>query len=428
VDWCRNCGAMPAVGGRCTACRAAENGSSARRSAAERSAAVPGLLWVVIAAFAIAAACFLVPVILTLRLAAGLMSISVAAGLSSLVLALMFVLLPIGLAAIARGLHGGSRVARGLAFVVGPLLLLAVLAVMPNPGLAVLLVLLGGAVLALLGLAPGINAWFSGPWSQRTDIPASVGVARIVVLITSAVTAVLALTLLLGSTAALSGGESTSGTTGLYGGLMILGALLAGAVAGLGFWARSALGHHDRSARLLVTIAAGIDLVVVILASASGESPLVFVGALYLHAAVVAVLWIPTDARRWFDDLPLAAVEQLRHQVVTGVAGMVDRAAAASSSAGVATPLPPSAAPHPPAPTHLRPAPAPRSDETILPSDVTLPIMRPAPSAGFVETTPSGRHRRSEPGCVRCGTEMESSWVHCPRCGSPRAATRELQP
>ena len=420
MDWCRNCGATPAVAGRCAACRAAGNGPSGATSASGRSAAVPGLLWVVIAAFAIAAAVFLEPVFLTLRLAAGMMTLSVAVGLSSLVIAVVLVSLPVGLAAIARGLHAGSRVARGLAFVAGPLLLIALLAVLPNPGLAVLLVLVGGAVLALLGLAPGIHAWFSGPWSQPADVPASVGVARVVVLVTSVLTAVLAVTLLIGSTSGFSDGDSS---TGLDGGLMVLGALLAAAVAGLGFWARSALGHRNRTARLLVTIAAGIDLVVAVLASASGESPLVFLGALYLHAAVVAVLWVPSDARRWFSDAPLPAVEQLRHQVVSGVAGLVERASAAAS-AGPSTP--PAAAPRGPVPA---PAPRPATPWPGGPSDVTVPIRIPAPaSSGFVETTPSGRHRRSGAGCGRCGGQMEPSFAHCPRCGSPRSAARELQP
>ena len=251
------------------------------------------------------------------------------------------------------------------------------------------------------------------------------GVARVVVLVNSILSAVLALTLLMASTETLSVDESVTGGTGATGALVVLGGLLAGAVAALGFWARSALGRHDRSARMLVTIAAGIDLVVVILAASSGETVLVFLGALYLHAAVVAVLWLPTDARRWFDEAPLPAVEQFRRQVVAGVAGLAERAAAASSSVGHPTPPPP--APRAPSSGPVRAPHAPSPRRTMVPSDLTVPIRIPAPTPGFVETTPSGRHRRRDAGCVRCGGEMQPSFAHCPRCGTPRSATPELQ-
>ncbi|GLZ50102.1 hypothetical protein Acsp06_62870 [Actinomycetospora sp. NBRC 106375] len=407
---------------------------------------VPGLLWAVIAGFGIVAFCLLYPTIVFLRLGAAMFS-SPALGLLGLAIALVSGSFVVAFARVGYGLYQGSRVARGVAFVLAGNLLLSCFAVPVATGLTVVLAVGSLGVVAVLVFAPSARAWFAGPWRGDTELPTSIVVAQTVILYSSGITALLSATLLVAGIALLAL-PYAAGTAGP----MIVTALVCAAIAAVGFWAKAAVARAERLARVLITAATAADLAVVVLLSAADESVLPLLAAFGLHAAAVVALWLPADARRFFGETALPVVENLhRHVLESG----------RSASAG----------PTPPAPTGYLPPPAPLTPPPTPPlatgrhpyprSDMStasrLPCGPPAvpppvpPRSGPVSRSPatmtslgppSGRHVRPDPiefaatapepnapaFCGRCGAGAVPGAVHCVRCGSRLLGHRTAQP
>ncbi|MCD2187857.1 hypothetical protein [Actinomycetospora soli] len=394
---------------------------------ATRQAAVPALLWVVIAMFAIVAACLLYPTLVLLRLGAAFFSFSPALGLLGLGIALVMGSFVVAFARVGYGLYEGSRVARGIAFVLAGYLLLACFAMPVATGLTVVLALGSIGVVAALACVPSARAWFAGPWGRATELPTSIVVAQTVVLYSSAITALLAATLLVSGIAVASLVGSTAS-------LMILGALLCAGIAGVGFWAKAAIGRGERLARVLVTGATVADLVVVLLLSSADESVLPLLASFGLHAAVVIALWLPADARRFFGEAALPAVENLHRQVLEiGKGAAPGPVPPAPTAPG---PIRPTPRPTPPPTRHAAPPSAPfgwAPPPGPPPAVPTRPGLTSPPAGLPVRSgPPSGRHMRpdlTEPAvttpavdtpafCARCGSGAVPGAVHCVRCGA----------
>ncbi|WP_433030734.1 hypothetical protein [Actinomycetospora sp. CA-053990] len=408
-----------------------------------RQSAVPGLLWAMIAGFGIVAACLLYPTIVFLRLGAAMFS-SPALGLLGLAIALVSGSFVVAFARVGYGLYEGSRVARGVAFVLAGYLLLSCFAMPVATGLTVVLAVGSLGVVAVLAFAPSARAWFAGPWCRGTELPTSIVVAQTVILYSSGITALLAATLLVAGIALLAL-PYAAGTAGL----MIVTALVCAAVAAVGFWAKAAVARAERLARVLVTVATAADLVVVVLLSAADESVLPLLAAFGLHAAVVVALWLPADARRFFGEAALPVVENLHRHVLESGRG---------ASAGPIPPapigyLPPLPPPTPPLATgrHADPraatstaSPLPWGPPAGPPPPVPPrpgPVSRP-PGTMTRVGPPSGRRVRPDPielaatapesnapaFCGRCGAEAVPGAVHCVRCGSRLLGYRAAEP
>ena len=168
--------------------------------------------------------------------------------------------------------------------------------------------------------------------------------------------------------------------TGSTGGLMIVGALISGGIAGVGFWAKAAIGRAERPARVLVTAATAADLVVVVLLSAADESVLPLLASFGLHAAVVVALCLPSDARRFFGEAALPAIENLHRQVLE-----MGKGAARPGPVGApwpTAPAQPTPPPQPPAATRTarRPGRSRRATDRVGPAAGVGPSARPAPA------------------------------------------------
>jgi hypothetical protein len=410
-----------------------------------RAGALPGALWAVIAMFAITAACLLGPTLALLRLGFAFFAISPALGSLGVAVALVMAAVVVGFARIGYGLYEGSRVARGLAFVAAGYLLLAALATDLRSAMTVLIALGCVATAAMLALVPAVRAWFAGPWSRDTALPTSIVVGQNVVLICSAITALLAATMLVAGLALVA----EPGLGGTASG-MIVGALLSAGTAAAGFWAKAAVGRGERSARIVISSVAVADLIVVVILSTSDQSTLPLLASFVLHVGVLAAIWAPTDARRHFGEPPIPAVENLHRQILSigtttppfRPAGPVPPPTMASRPGPTLPPGPvppargPRPGPFPPTGSHARHvAPPPQG---WSPGPPVPPPTPPSPATGVPGA--AGRHSRpnldiatTEPAptfCGQCGSRTLPKTVHCVRCGSRLAGlgTPEPQP
>ncbi|WP_285588767.1 hypothetical protein [Actinomycetospora sp. NBRC 106378] len=307
-----------------------------------RAKAVPGPLWAVIGTFAGSA-------VLTL-----LVAVVQGAGLFLL---LPPMLIAVGLGLLAHRLYRGSRVARALAVVTAVGLLALAMGFATTAGW-VLIALACVAAAGTLVLSPSARAFFTGPFGHTGSGPVSVALVRIVAGVLGSIAALIGLSMLvggtvaLGSSAASSGGSSATmlvgGLFGAFGGAMIALAVPTLGIAAFWFWTVRALGSGNRGARLAVSVVAGIDAFLLLISAAgSGSAGALLVG-LVVHAAVVAPLWVPTDARLHFGDVPLPAVDEWHRKAIALVPATgtpVPR-----QSAPAAPPFSPPAAPWGPAP------------------------------------------------------------------------------
>lgn len=318
MDRCRECGRGPALGEWCSECRhraRVQRGQAGTvlgvGTESARAKAVPGPLWAAIAIFAGAA--LLTPIV------------AVAQGVGVFVFLLPPLLIAVALGLLAHRLYRGSRVARALAVVTaGGLLALA----MGYGGSAawMLIALACLAAAGLLTLSPSARAFFVGPFGHTGSAPVSVSLVRIVAGVLGSLAALFGLMMLVGgsvavgSSAASSGGSSAAmlvgGMFGAFGGVMIAMAVPTLGIAAFWFWTVRALGSGSRGARLAVSIVAGIDAFLLLLSAAgSGSAGALLVG-LVVHAAVVAPLWVPSDARLHFGDVPLPAVDEWHRRAI----------------------------------------------------------------------------------------------------------------
>ncbi|WP_345422677.1 zinc ribbon domain-containing protein [Actinomycetospora chlora] len=396
---------------------------------AGRPAAVPPAMWAAIGTSALAAVLALV----------GALTTSVGYGGLGLIMVLLSGVLavPVVYAVIAVGLYRGSRVARCAGFVAGPVLLVAVPAAGLGSAALVLAAVLGVVAPFPAALSAGARGFIDGPWGAPTPQAPSVVVARLVLAVVAALTALGALIGLVGglltltstavaaSSASSAGGElgdAVGGLIGLFGGAIGVFAIVSGLVSAgmalLGFWLRSALGARNRGARVATTVVAGlVSLVVLVglLAGGIGGAGSLLLG---VNLALIVLLWVPSDARQHFGDVPLPLVEHLRGQVVHAVAQVgTPVRAPVPGPFGPPRPAGPVGAPvgastGAPWPGPTRPVPSPDG------SAVTVGLSTGALSAHRAPTVvPSGRHPRPELACPRCGVPAAPGGAFCGHCG-----------
>jgi hypothetical protein len=280
----------------------------------------------------------------------------------------MMAALGVGLMVLALQMASGSRVARGVSFV----LLLAVtagLAFGADRGLPALLVIAGCLVtLGLLALAPNVNAFFRGSPAHGTEA-LSVVVARTLIAIWAGTAILMGLVYL--------------PLAGLNWRLTALGmALIAlGVVSLIG---NSRLAAGSSSARILLTIgAAGYVLLLLTL----GQWQPTLIVPLSLIGGVLGFLWLPADAKAHFAGpgpvRPGAIAPPLPSATQPTTAGPV---ASAPSGAGAASPAArPALLPHQPSsgeaglrgapPFRVPPATAPPMEPAASRGRKTLPLL-----------------------------------------------------
>jgi hypothetical protein len=256
-------------------------------------------LWVVIALFAVPGAFLAIIALDSLFNALDLLSSSSGIFLR---LALVIVLLDLIVASVAAALLGivwmlylRSRVGRGLAYVVAGMTFASVVIAGGAGGIGDadayraggLFFLASLGAIVLLGLAPAVREVFTGPNAPAAEEPTSVVIARVCLAATVWGSALSGLVLML------LGPEE-----GRY---FAYGLLLLGVAAVLVALYRR-LRQPDRQARVFVSGAAGLAIVVNLLGPSSDAVPLGVVGP----ATVLVCLWLTPDARRWFGDEPIA--------------------------------------------------------------------------------------------------------------------------
>lgn len=287
---CHRCG-RHTTGPGCVAC-----GLPARHGLATRARAVPPLLWVVVGMLTVVGGFVAWLFQGVLRSAVALFSFGAVFGIVALLLALLLGATAVLYLAVAGSLLAGSRVGRGVAYVLaGDILLTAIASQQRGPG--IVLVALGAvAVAGMLALVPSVRSYFTGPFARSTTLPSSVVAGHVLVVLWGTYTALAALIFFVG------GSRSAE---------LILAGLLCLGLAGLAFWSLRGLAAGNRAVRLALSVAAVADLVAVLVAG-NDAAGLVF--ALGMHLGLIAILWLPDDTRAHFGDHSLHT-EAMRRRV-----------------------------------------------------------------------------------------------------------------
>ena len=282
---------------------------AASTSLTTRAQAVPVLMGLIIGLLAVTAL-------------AGLIRIAIAPQAADTATTVLLLALSVAFGLLAYRLYLGSRVARALTFTAVLVFLVAALFTPLNSPLSVLLALVCAAAVAPLGIAPSVRKFFAGPFSITPTRATSIILAQILIGLSVAGLALLAVLLIvfglviLAATSAASdasqGSQLASQIDGAFGGAILVGGVVAAAGAGLWFWAMRALGTGSRVTRILVTIAVAIDLLLLTLTPA--ESTLAI--AMVAHTALIATLWLAPDARQHFGDTPLPIVDDWHRKAI----------------------------------------------------------------------------------------------------------------
>lgn len=339
---------------------------------------------------------------------------------------------------------------------VGPVLLVAVPVGGYGGAALVLAAVLGAAGPFPATLSSRARTFVDGPWGARTVQAPSVVVARLVLVVFAALSALGALVGLLGGFLALasatvaassvrsSGGElgdAFGGAIGVFGGAvglaMIVSGLICGGMAALGFWLRGALGARHRGARIATTVIAGLVSFFMLLGLLGGGVRGPGTLLLGLDLALVVLLWVPSDARQHFGDVPLPLVEHVRAQVVRALApgGAPTAAGPLGGPAPAGRPSPAAGGLRAPAGPATAaglsgriggPAPDPSAVTVGLSTEALVARATAAPAgtptrtpAGPRTGPPSGRHIRPELACPRCGVAAVPGGAFCGHCGGP---------
>lgn len=311
---CQTCGGTVTSTGVCGACGRPQ----APPPPGSLVAGMPQLLWLPIGAFALTALVHLILFVVALS------EIEV-------IWAALCVVVVAGAVTAALRLPGGRPAARAMSLVGAGLFLVAsvLLPDLRSIG-SVLLGVVCAAAAAPLAVVPDLRAYFARP----TDRPTSIVVARVVLCVYAVVTALSAAFILVGAVVVLaastsasrSGGElgaALGGLGGFAGGMALVLGFVAGGLAAFLFWARIAVSAANRVARILVTIAVGLHVMLLMLSLVTGTVSGGPVLGLLLHVVVIGALWLPADARAHFGEPPLDVVTQVHRAVV----GMVPAAA-----------------------------------------------------------------------------------------------------
>lgn len=293
--YCPNCGQQRSDGPQRHSARPAADTAFTRAIGpiplAMRAKAVPPLLWLIIGVLGLVGV--LVLVLFGWILVGAVSALSAggdfggAFGMLFLLLVLMLGFEAVMFLGIAASLFLGSRVGRGLAYVfAGDFFLVALLSA--RGGAAIVLIALAAAgVAAVLAVVPTVRGYFTGPFSRSTETATSIVAAQVLIVLWGAASVLVALVAFLASA-----GPLTSGVW-VLGGILMLG------VAVLAFVSRGWVTAGNKSARLAISIATVANLVATIVLGGSGVVPL------GLHLGIVALLWLPADARRHFGEKPL---------------------------------------------------------------------------------------------------------------------------
>lgn len=256
-----------------------------------RIAGLPLELWLVIGAYGISGAVLCIYLLDPMfTLIKDLLTFSGSFRFTIAFLALVWIAFSVGAAfiAIAVMLYRRSRVGRGLAYIL-PTATIASTILDPQPykGRTVVLIL-SVAAIAILALSPAVREFFTGLGAPGTNEPTSIVIARACMIASAYGNGLIGIALvLLGS------------FDGKY---VAYGLLLLTAAGGLAFFYQR-LRAPDRSARLLVTGAAALAVIVQLVSQDTSNGGL----GLIMPIAVVICLWVTPDGRRFFGDRPLTA-------------------------------------------------------------------------------------------------------------------------
>lgn len=250
-------------------------------------AGLPVEAWLAVACFALPGAWLVWSALRDLPDSLDLMGISSRLGALVTLLVVLDGMLGAGMLAIARMLYRRDRVGRGLAYAVAPTLAACYLFAnyRTHAETAVVLGALAGA--AVLVLAPGARAFFTGPDALDHGSPTSISVSCVGISFYCVFASVVALLYFV------LGTDSPKWLilAGVYGATVALVALYS-----------TSLMQTDRPARRAITIGAAA-LVVIQIAFGRHDFGVLVPTAL---ACVVAVaLWLPADARDFIGDEPI---------------------------------------------------------------------------------------------------------------------------
>jgi hypothetical protein len=194
--------------------------------------------------------------------------------------------LGVALGAVAWMLYQADRVARGLAYMAAAMMV-GLVAFGDGTTTGDTLSMVGAIVAAaIVAFSPACQQLFSGPGSRQYGQPTSVVVARVALMIWLVLLAVV--TVLYFCLADLEGR------------FIVYGLITAAVTAGV-FRTFQRLAQPDRQARVFVTVAAAIVLVLLLVAR--HDTGFAYIAG--LTVAIPVALWIPADARAFYGDPPL---------------------------------------------------------------------------------------------------------------------------
>lgn len=254
-------------------------------------ARIPPELLAVCALMALAGALLLWPVVLFLQAASNLIGAGspwFAIGLLLLDGALLFGAVGAGLVILAWRLTKADRVARGLSYILLGDLACTVLLGGDFPAGLVVTMLLSLASLAVLGFAPAVRQFFTGPAAPHASQGISVTIARTLITWFAVAFVIVGITFL---------------PMGVLGAKMVIAGIVFVGV-GVGVQVLSArLAAGDANARQITSGLMGLYVILALIAAGRGPSGLMGV---VIAVAVVALLWLPQDAQRHFGRQPQA--------------------------------------------------------------------------------------------------------------------------